>query len=150
MAKRKRRADVVEKEKKVLDFINNKIESHQKISFSLIATELGISKTFLYNNDNIRKLIEDNRTISEKVKKDNFNRLKNNNIEKVTSNNDDASLLNAILKKRVNLEELFLLIRIRKGEAREVYNASRKVGYKLTDDEFNQIKERKFLINGKF
>ena len=73
MTKRKRRADVVEKEKRVLDFINNKIEWHQKISFSLIATELGISKTFLYNNEKIRRLIEENRTISEKVRKDNFN-----------------------------------------------------------------------------
>jgi hypothetical protein len=69
---RKKRRDVIEKEKRVIDFINNKIEYHQKISFSLIATELGISKTFLYNNPEIRKMIEDNSTVGEKVKKDNF------------------------------------------------------------------------------
>ena len=66
--KRKKRQEVIEKEKRVIDFINNKIDYHQKISFSLIATELGISKTFLYNNPEIRKMIEDNSTVSEKVK----------------------------------------------------------------------------------
>lgn len=69
---RKKRQDVIEKEERVIDFINNKIKYHQKISFSLIATELGISKTFLYNNPEIRKMIEDNSTVGEKVKKDNF------------------------------------------------------------------------------
>ena len=46
-----------------------------------------------------------------------------------------------VVKKRVDLVYLRDCIKYRRDEARECYNNQMRVGYKLTEEEFNTLKE---------
>ncbi len=67
MVIRKKRADVIEKENKCIAIINDMIKKGENISFYSVSQKCGCAKTFLYNQEEIRKLIENNRSESNKV-----------------------------------------------------------------------------------
>ena len=50
-----------EKKQKVIDTINQMIENEEKITFYRVYQKAGVSKSFVYNNDEIREIIEQHR-----------------------------------------------------------------------------------------
>jgi len=50
-----------EKERTALDTIDELRKSGQKVTFYSVAKQAGLSKTFLYNNDSVRQVIENAR-----------------------------------------------------------------------------------------
>lgn len=85
-------------EKKVKDTIYRLIREKHPINFNIIAKEAGVSKAYLYKNQEIRKLIEELRVKQEGLKKS--KQMKVN----MTESNKDAII--AIKNKRIKeLEE---------------------------------------------
>lgn len=50
-----------EKKQKVIDTINKMIENEEKITFYSVYQKAGVSKSFVYNNEEIRDVIEHHR-----------------------------------------------------------------------------------------
>ena len=50
-----------EKKQKVIDTINKMLENDEKISFYSVYQKAGVSKSFVYNNEEIREVIEHHR-----------------------------------------------------------------------------------------
>lgn len=55
-----------EKQQKVIETINEMIENGEKITFYSVYQKAGVYKSFVYNNEDLRKVIEQHRQIPTK------------------------------------------------------------------------------------
>ena len=70
-----------------------------------------------------------------------FRSISNDHCEEYETIERDLKAFKIIVKKRIDIGELYLLSHYRKGEELRFYNSCRQIKYKLKQEEYDLLKE---------